>query len=124
MNSMRNFFKVDFPRLLLMTGKNKSNYYTVKLKDEHERLDYYNNVLYCLNQAINSLPDTNKHPYKTIIVERYINDVCVKDLEKIIKYSHSHTARLLNKSLSELINNIQAQQLKYNVLPILEFNND
>lgn len=87
-------------------------------------MDYYNNVLYCLTKAINSLTDTSKRPYKTIILEKYINVVRTKDIEKIIGYGHNYTAKLLNQSLDELERAIKAEQLKYNVLPILEFNND
>lgn len=123
-NKLRKFFVNEFPRLLLVTGKNRNNYTSVKLKGGKNRMDYYNNVLYCLTKAINSLPDTSKQPYKTIILEKYINVVRTKDIEKIIGYGHNYTARLLNKSLAELEKAIQTQQLKYNVLPILEFNND
>ncbi len=120
-NKLRKFFVNEFPRLLLVTGKNRNNYTSVKLKGGKNRMDYYNNVLYCLTKAINSLTDTSKRPYKTIILEKYINVVRTKDIEKIIGYGHNYTARLLNKSLAELEKAIQTQQLKYNILPLLEF---
>ena len=123
-NKLRKFFVIEFPRLLLVTGKSRNNYTSVKLKGGKNRMDYYNNVLYCLTKAINSLPDTSKRPYKTIILEKYINVVRTKDIEKIIGYGHNYTAKLLNQSLDELESAIKAEQLKYNVLPILEFNND
>ena len=121
---MRKFFVNEFPRLLLVTGKNRNNYTSVKLKGGKNRMDYYNNVLYCLTKAINSLPDTSKQPYKTIIIEKYINVVRTKDIEKIIGYGHNYTAKLLNQSLEELERAIKAEQLKFNILPLLEFNND
>lgn len=123
-NKLRKFFVNEFPRLLLVTGKNKNNYTSVKLKSGKNRMDYYNNVLYCLTKAINSLTDTSKHPYRTIIIEKYINVVRTKDIEKIIGYGHNYTAKLLNQSLKELERAIKAEQLKYNILPLLEFNND
>ena len=47
-NKLRKFFVNEFPRLLLVTGKNKNNYTSVLLKGGKNRMDYYNNVLYCL----------------------------------------------------------------------------
>lgn len=123
-NKLRKFFVDEFPCLLLVTGKNRNNYTSVKLKGGKNRMDYYNNVLYCLTKAINSLPDTSKHPYRTIIIEKYINVVRTKDIEKIIGYGHNYTAKLLNQSLGELERAIKAEQLKYNILPLLEFDND
>ena len=123
-NKSRKFFVNEFPRILLVTGKNRNNYTSVKLKGGKNRMDYYNNVLYCLTKAINSLPDTSKHPYRTIIIEKYINVVRTKDIEKIIGYGHNYTAKLLNQSLGELERAIKAEQLKYNILPLLEFDND
>lgn len=111
-NKLRKFFLNEFPGFLLVTEKNKDNYTSVKLKGGKDRMDYYNNVLYCLTRAINSLPDTSKHPYKTIIIEKYISVVRTKEVEKNIWYSHTYTAKLLNQSLEKIRKGNQSRTVK------------
>lgn len=114
------FFKQDFPRLSLMaTGRclSVATIKTTKINTkEKEIYDYYQNVFSIVNRAIAKLENTPVHPYKTLIIERYIKQTITKDLPFTVGYkSESYTLKRVKEALICFATEYNKQADKYNL---------
>lgn len=107
---IKHFFKHDYHRLVLMTGGKTT---PIDLTNE-SRLGYYQNVFNVVNITIAKMENTPRHPYKKIIVERFINDKRLQDLEPLIGCRHSATCKKINEALVCFANEYNKQADKYN----------
>lgn len=114
---VRDFFKNDYPKLYLLSGSQIPT--DINLKDK-SRIGYYCNVLAITWLAINQLEDTPQHPYKTIIIERFVKHRRMIDVMKIINYSYLPTKRA-NEALKKFAETFRQEQIKNKVYPLLEF---
>lgn len=114
---VRDFFKNDYPKLYLLSG---SQVPTEINLDNTSRMGYYWNVLAVTWLAINQLEDTPQHPYKTIIIERFVKRTRMIDVMKIINYSYPPTKRA-NEALKIFAEIFRQEQIKNKVYPLVEF---
>ena len=114
---VRDFFKNDYPKLYLLSGSQIPT--DINLKDK-SRIGYYCNVLVITWLTINRLEDTPQHPYKTIIIERFVKHRRMIDVMKIINYSYLPTKRA-NEALKKFAETFRQEQIKNKVYPLLEF---
>lgn len=114
---VRDFFKNDYPKLYLLSGSQIPT--DINLKDK-SRIGYYCNVLVITWLAINQLEDTPQHPYKTIIIERFVKHRRMIDVMKIINYSYLPTKRA-NEALKKFAETFRQEQIKHKVFPLVEF---
>lgn len=114
---VRDFFKNDYPKLYLLSG---SQIPTDINLDDKSRICYYWNVLAITWLAINQLEDTPQHPYRTIIVERFVKRKRMIDVMKIINYSYLPTKRA-NEALKSFAETFRQEQIKHKVFPLVEF---
>lgn len=114
---VRDFFKNDYPKLYLLSGSQITT--KINLKDK-SRIGYYWNVLAITWLAINQLEDTPQHPYKTIIIERFVKHRRMIDVMKIINYSYLPTKRA-NEALKKFAETFRQEQIKHKVFPLVEF---
>ncbi|MGO5390328.1 hypothetical protein [Lactobacillus amylovorus] len=114
---IKHFFKNDYHRLVLMTGGKTT---PLDLTNK-SRLGYYQNVFNVVSITIAEMENTPRHPYKKIIVERFINHNRLQDLEPLIGYRHSATCKKINEALVCFATELQRQQIKYNFYPLIEF---
>lgn len=114
---IKHFFKHDYHRLVLMTGGKTTS---IDLANK-SRLGYYQNVFNVVSITIANMENTAVHPYRTLIIERYINHTQLKDIEPLIGYSKGTTCRKMNEALVCFANELQRQQIKYDFYPLIEF---
>jgi hypothetical protein len=116
---VRNFFKSDYPRLaLLTTGRclSESSVKSIKVNiSEEGGFAYYQNVYALVSTTIAKLENTAVHPYRTLIIEHYINHTRLKDIEPIIGYRHSATCKKINEALLCFANEYNKQADRYNL---------
>lgn len=114
---VRDFFKNDYPKLYLLSG---SQIPTDINLDDKSRMGYYCNILALTWITINKLEDTPQHPYKTIIIERFVKRRRMIDVMKIINYSYLPTKRA-NEALKSFAETFRQEQIKHKVFPLVEF---
>ncbi|MDE7055664.1 MAG: hypothetical protein K2O64_00225 [Lactobacillus sp.] len=116
---IKKFFKHDYPRLsLLATGRYlsmsaiKAGAVNILKKGRH---GYYQNVFNLISTTIAKLENTAVHPYKTLIIEYYINNKRLKDIGSLIGYKHTAVCKKLNEALRWLATeyNKQAAELNF-----------
>ena len=116
---IKHFFKCDYPRLaLLTTGRclSESSVKPIKVNiSERGGLAYYQNVYALVSTTIAKLENTAVHPYRTLIIERYVKHTRLKDIEPIIDYSKGTTCRKMNEALLCFANEYNKQADKYNL---------
>ena len=115
---VRDFFKNDYPKLYLLSGSQIPT--DINLKDK-SRMVYYWNVLAITWLTINRLEDTPQHPYKTIIVEHFINHVTIKDIVNTYKHSDFWGTNRENEALKSFAEIFKQEQIENKVYPLLEF---
>ncbi len=97
------FFKSDYPRLsLLATGRclSESSVKPVNIITAKKgSYGYYQNVFNLTNITIAKLENTAVHPYRTLIIERYVKHTRLKDVELLIGYSEGTTCIKMNEAL-------------------------
>ncbi|WP_308556779.1 ArpU family phage packaging/lysis transcriptional regulator [uncultured Lactobacillus sp.] len=71
---------------------------------------YAEQIIKCVSDAINLLTDTPKKPYKTIIIDKYINCLTSQQIALKIQYSNSRTATKMNEALLEFAQRFQCSQ--------------
>lgn len=116
---VRNFFKKDYPRLELITGGGRVDQLTNLSKND--RLVFYQNIFKLTWLTINRLEDTPQHPYKTIIVERFIKHSRMIDVRELIGYSQGKSNDLANQALKSFAEIFKEEQIKNKIYPLLEF---
>lgn len=116
---VRNFFKKDYPRLELITGGGRVDQLTNLSKND--RLFFYQNIFKLTWLTINRLEDTPQHPYKTIIVERFIKHSRMIDVRELIGYSQGKSNDLANQALKSFAEIFKEEQIKNKIYPLLEF---
>lgn len=116
---VRNFFKEDYPRLVLITGSGKVDQLTKSYKDN--RLVFYQSIFKLTWSTIHKLENTPRHPYQTIIIERYINHVLMKDIIQEVGYCKNATNKKHNEALKSFAETFKQEQIKNKVYPLLEF---
>lgn len=115
---IKKFFKCDYPRLSLLTTGRCLSMSMVKmgtvntLKKGHH--GYYQNVFNLISTTIAKLENTAVHPYKTLIIEYYINNKRLKDIGSLIGYKHTAVCKKLNEALRWLATEYNKQANKYN----------
>ena len=114
---IKDFFQYDYTRLVLLTGGQTTD---INLKDK-SRFNYYQNVFNVVWLAIHELENTPQHPFKRLIIERHINRVPLKDMEKRIKFGSNATNRKNNEALKSFASLLIQEQIANNVYPLLEF---
>lgn len=116
---IKHFFKCDYPRLaLLATGRclSESSVKPIKVNiSEKGGFAYYQNVFALVSTTIAKLENTAVHPYRTLIIERYVKHTRLKDIEPIIDYSKGTTCRKMNEALLCFANEYNKQADKYNL---------
>lgn len=116
---VRNFFKEDYPRLaLLATGRclSESSVKPVNIITAKKgSYGYYQNVFNLTNITIAQLENTAVHPYRTLIIERYVKHTRLKDVELLIGYSEGTTCIKMNEALVCFANEYNKQADKYNL---------
>lgn len=116
---VRNFFKEDYPRLsLLTTGRclSESSVKPIKVNiSEKGGFAYYQNVYALASTTIAKLENTAVHPYRTLIIERYVKHTRLKDVELLIGYSEGTTCRKMNEALLCFANEYNKQADRYNL---------
>ncbi|KAA8807412.1 hypothetical protein [Lactobacillus crispatus] len=115
---VRDFFKNDYPKLYLLSGSQIPT--DINLKDK-SRIGYYWNVLAVTWFAINQLEDTPQHPYKTIIVERFVKRTRMIKVRELISYSQGKSNDLANQALKKFAETFRQEQIKNKVFPLVEF---
>lgn len=116
---VRNFFKEDYPRLELITGGGRVDQLTNLSKTN--RLVFYQSIFKLTWSTIHKLENTPRHPYKTIIVERFIKHSRMIDVRELIGYSQSKSNDLANQALKSFAEIFKQEQIKNKVYPLLEF---
>lgn len=113
------FFKCDYPRLaLLTTGRclSESSVKPIKVNiSEKGGFAYYQNVFALVSTTIAQLENTAVHPYRTLIIERYVKHTRLKDIELLIGYSKGTTCRKMNEVLVCFANEYNKQADRYNL---------
>lgn len=116
---IKNFLNQDYPKLaLLATGRclSESSVKPIKVNiSEKGGFAYYQNVYALVSTTIAKLENTAVHPYRTLIIERYIKHTRLKDIEPIIDYSKGTTCRKINEALLCFANEYNKQADKYNL---------
>lgn len=125
-NEVRNFFKEDYPKLsLIVTGcmpNTKALTQRVFIDcSSDSRFIYYQNIFNFANTAINQLENTPRHPYKTIIIERFIKHSRMIDVRELIGYGNVQSNKLTNQALKSFAEIFKQEQIKNKVYPLLEF---
>ena len=115
---VRDFFKNDYPKLYLLSG---SQIPTDINLDDKSRICYYWNVLAITWLAINQLENTPQHPYRTIIVERFVKRTRMIKVRELISYSQGKSNDLANQALKSFAEIFRQEQIKNKVYPLLEF---
>ena len=115
---VRDFFKNDYPKLYLLSGSQIPT--DINLKDK-SRMGYYWNVLAITWLTINRLEDTPQHPYKTIIVERFVKRTRMIKVRELISYSQGKSNDLANQALKKFAETFRQEQFKNKVFPLVEF---
>lgn len=113
------FFKSDYPKLsLLATGRclSESSVKPIKVNiSEEGGFAYYQNVFALVSTTIAKLENTAVHPYRTLIIERYVKHTRLKDVELLIGYSEGTTCIKMNEALVCFANEYNKQAAKYNL---------
>lgn len=116
---IKNFLNQDYPKLALLTTGRCLSMSTVKpIKvniSEGGGFAYYQNVYALVSTTIAKLENTAVHPYRTLIIERYVKHTRLKDIEPIIDYSKGATCRKMNEALLCFANEYNKQADKYNL---------
>lgn len=116
---IKNFLNQDYPKLALLTTGRCLSMSTVKpIKvniSERGVFAYYQNVYALVSTTIAELENTAVHPYRTLIIERYVKHTRLKDIEPIIDYSKGTTCRKMNEALLCFANEYNKQADKYNL---------
>lgn len=116
---IKNFLNQDYPRLsLLATGRclSESSVKPIKVNiNEEGSFAYYQNVFALVSTTIAKLENTAVHPYRTLIIERYVKHTRLKDLEPLIGYSEGTTCRKMNETLVCFANEYNKQADRYNL---------
>ncbi|MDB6254990.1 hypothetical protein ODV13_09355 [Lactobacillus amylovorus] len=116
---IKNFLNQDYPKLALLTTGRCLSMSTVKpIKvniSERGGFAYYQNVYALVSTTIAKLENTAVHPYRTLIIERYVKHTRLKDIEPIIDYSKGTTCRKMNEALLCFANEYNKQADKYNL---------
>ena len=116
---IKNFLNQDYPKLaLLATGRCLSMSTVKPIKaniSEKGVFAYYQNVFALVSTTIAKLENTAVHPYRTLIIERYVKHTRLKDIEPIIDYSKGTTCRKMNEALLCFANEYNKQADKYNL---------
>lgn len=76
---------------------------------------YYQNVYVLVSTTIAKLENTAVHPYRTLIIERYVKHTRLKDIEPLIGYSEGTTCIKMNEALVCFANEYNKQADKYNL---------
>ena len=84
-------------------------------------MGYYWNVLAITWLTINRLEDTPQHPYKTIIVERFVKRTRMIKVRELISYSQGKSNDLANQALKKFAEIFKQEQIKNKVFPLVEF---
>lgn len=64
---------------------------------------------------IAKLENTAVHPYRTLIIERYVKHTRLKDVELLIGYSSNETCIKMNEALLCFANEYNKQADRYNL---------
>lgn len=113
------FFKCDYPRLSLLTTGRCLSESSVKpvniITTKKGGYGYYQNVFNLTNITIAKLENTAVHPYRTIIIERYVKHTRLKDVALLIGYSSNTTRIKTNEALLCFVNEYNKQADRYNL---------
>lgn len=113
------FFKIDYPRLSLLTTGRCLSESSVKpvniITAKKGSYGYYQNVFNLTNITIAKLENTAVHPYRTLIIERYVKHTRLKDVELLIGYSKGTTCIKMNEALVCFANEYNKQADRYNL---------
>lgn len=113
------FFKIDYPRLSLLTTGRCLSESSVKpvniITAKKGSYGYYQNVFNLTNITIAKLENTAVHPYRTIIIERYVKHTRLKDVALLIGYSSNTTRIKTNEALLCFVNEYNKQADRYNL---------
>lgn len=113
------FFKSDYPKLsLLATGRclSESSVKPVNIITAKKgSYGYYQKVFNLTNITIAKLENTAVHPYRTIIIERYVKHTRLKDVALLIGYSSNTTRIKTNEALLCFVNEYNKQADRYNL---------
>lgn len=113
------FFKCDYPRLSLLTTGRCLSESSVKpvniITAKKGSYGYYQNVFNLTNITIAKLENTAVHPYRTIIIERYVKHTRLKDVALLIGYSSNTTRIKTNEALLCFVNEYNKQADRYNL---------
>lgn len=116
---IKHFLTCDYPRLsLLATGRclSESSVKPVNIITAKKgSYGYYQNVFNLTNITIAKLENTAVHPYRTLIIERYVKHTRLKDVELLIGYSEGTTCIKINEALVCFANEYNKQADKYNL---------
>lgn len=115
---VKDFLKNDYPRLELMTGKE-----TTKINvNDNSRLSYYQNVFNLVCMTLDKMENTAKHPYKKLIIERYIrHNRPLKEISLLVGYKRSTTFKKMNEALICFAEEFSQLQREYKVYPLIDF---
>lgn len=113
------FFKSDYPKLSLLTTGRCLSESSVKpvniITAKKGSYGYYQNVFNLTNITIAKLENTAVHPYRTIIIERYVKHTRLKDVALLIGYSSNTTRIKTNEALLCFVNEYNKQADRYNL---------
>ena len=116
---IKNFLNQDYPKLaLLATGRCLSGSSVKPIKvniSEKGGFAYYQNVFALVSTTIAELENTAVHPYRTLIIERYVKHTRLKDVELLIGYSEGTTCIKMNEALVCFANEYNKQADRYNL---------
>lgn len=112
---IKDFLKYDYPKLSLLTTGCYLSKSTIKNTTINSDYSYYQNIFNLVNITIAKLENTHMHPYRTLIMERYINHTQLKDIEPLIGYASNETCKKMKKALVCFANEYNKLAEKYNM---------
>ena len=122
---IRHFLTCDYPRLaLLATGRclSESSVKPIKVNiSEKGSFAYYQNVYALVSTTIAELENTAVHPYRTLIVERFVKRKRMIDVREMIGYCKCTSNQRANQALKKFAETFRQEQIKNKVYPLLEF---
>ncbi|MDF7683389.1 DUF1492 domain-containing protein [Lactobacillus sp. ESL0679] len=132
--NVRNFFQTVFPDYLIEAGYHRTDLKTSQINQtgiashngnsaEQKMKHIYNmqNKCKAVYQAIDSLPNKPKQPFKAILSEVYLDELEDWKVMQKVGYAKTNYGRLKQQALCQFAKALEVQKIKYDAdIPNLE----
>lgn len=126
----KEFFKKYFYRLVAMSGRSNDELLPANIENFHPLDDCFpaklrqaDALVYCAGKAISECEDIKRKPYRTILVECYLNELLNREIYNKLNYSSSRYNVLKSRALSEFTNRFNYWVAKQGVKPLVQLIN-